>query len=99
MPNIEIYGYAVNSTGDVARRIIVTLRDQIFELFKDSPFVDEMVVTAIDSDVTDKNHEDQPFLRLLSSEEEHVGEILEKLKTLGLDIEYQKLEAFYPKKT
>ena len=97
MPNIEIYGLAVNSRSDVATRIVVELRDKIFELFKDSPFVGEMVVTAIDSDVTDKNHEDQPFLRLLSSEEDHVPEILEKLQTLGMDIEYQKLEKFIPK--
>jgi hypothetical protein len=99
MPNIEIYGLAVNSMRDVATRMVAELRDKIFDLFKDSPFVGEMVVTAIDSDVTDKNREDQPFLRLFSSEEDHVPEILEKLQTLGMDIEYQKLEKFIPKKT
>ena len=98
MPNIEIYGLAVNSRGDIATRMVVELKDKIFGLFKDSPFVGEMVVTAIDSDVTDKDYEEQPFLRLLSSKEDHVNEILEKLKTLGMDIEYQKLEKFILKK-
>ena len=90
MPNIEIHGLPYEEADDLANRI--------FYLFKEKPYVNEMVVTIFPSIVKDNNWKDQPFLRLANSCQEHTEEILEKLQTLNIDIEHLVLAKFIPKK-
>jgi hypothetical protein len=89
MPNIEIHGLGFLEAD--------ALFDKIFELFKDKPYVDEMVVTICKTTVRNRNRNPKPFLRLVNSSEEHREEILCVLETL-MDTEDQKLNAFRPKK-
>lgn len=92
MPNIEIHGFL---DFNEARK----LRQTVFALFKDEPFVDDMVVEIYPTDVGDRHDKSQPFFRLTNSREEHSEKILNTLYTLGLDIEYPpKLKKFIPKK-
>lgn len=88
MPNIEIHGL-VGQEGE--------LRMRIFDLFKDKPYVDEMVITSIEDFVIDRKGFSQPFIRLVNSCQEHTEEIIEMLKTLNVDIEHLELKAFIPK--
>jgi len=92
MPNIEIHGQFGNPN------IPTVLERRIFNLFSDRPYVDEMVVTFCNDHVHDANGNDQPFIRLANSCQEHTEEILERLKTLNIDIEHLRLEKFIPKK-
>ena len=92
MPNIEIHG----SSEEVSKM----LRRQIFEeLFKDKPYVDEMVVTIVPSEVRDVKTFEQPFFRLLSPDSKEAEEILRILheKVPGIDIEYLEVRRFIPK--
>ena len=88
MPNIEIHGV------DKPRNLAL----KIFEIFQDRPYVDEMVVTIHSTEVINKKCEPQPFLRLVNSHREYSQEIIEKLRTLNIDIEEFVLETFYPAK-
>ena len=90
MPNIEIHGFENPEAGSV--------RCKIFNLFRDTPYVGEMVVTIFPTDVKDSDGKDQPFIRLVNSGQEHTQEILKRLKTLRIDIEQLRLEAFFPAK-
>lgn len=93
MPNIEIHG--------LKREVSKALRDDIFQkFFSDKPYVKEMVVTIVPSEVTDVENRKQPFLRILSSASEETGEILGILveKIPDIDLEYVKIEKFIPKK-
>lgn len=89
MPNIEIHGFPQKEAED--------LKDKVFELFEDRPYVDEMVVTIYPTVVKDKHGNDQPFIRLANSHRLLSQDLLERLRTLGMDIEHLKLEAFYLK--
>jgi len=96
MPNIEIHGLPGEEAGE--------LKDKIFDLFQDSSFIDEVVVTVYPTVVMDKDGKNQPFLRLVNTPESNIRkmrrtrEILERLQTLGIDIEHLKLVEFIPKK-
>ena len=93
MPNIEIYGSSP--------KISEMLKEHLFkELFADKPYVKEIVVTIVPSEVTDVEGFQQPFLRLLSSDSEEAKEILGILerKIPDIDLEYVKIEKFIPKK-
>lgn len=89
MPNIEIHGLHQQEAEEV--------RSRIFDLFKDVPYVGEMVVTICITEVRDQSGQDQPFLRLISTPAPYIGEIKEKLQTLGIDIERLELKEFIPK--
>lgn len=89
MPNIEIHG--------LHRTEARALFQDIFKLFKDRPYVDEMVVTMCDTIVENKHCKPQPFIRLANSCQEHTDEILERLQTLNIDIEHLVLAKFIPK--
>lgn len=91
MPNVEIHGFENPEAGAV--------RCKIFNLFRDTSYVGEMVVTIFPTDVKDGDGKDQPFIRLVNSDQEHTQEILDRLKTLGIDIEQLRLEAFFPSPT
>jgi len=92
MPNIEIHGQFRNlNTPAVLER-------NIFNLFSDRPYAKEMVVTFCNDHVHDMHGNEQPFLRLANSCQEHTEEILERLETLDIDIEHLRLEKFIPRK-
>lgn len=86
MPNIEIHGV------DKPRSLAL----KIFEIFQDRPYVDEMVVTIHSTEIINKKCESQPFIRLVNSHQEYSEEIIERLRSLKIDIEYLVLEKFYP---
>ena len=88
MPNVEIHGMFWQEA--------VRLEKKIFKLFKDKPYIEEMVVTIYRTVVRDSKGNSQPFIRLVNSCQEHSEEIVEKLKTLE-DVEHLKLESFIPK--
>ena len=90
MANIEIHGLGKGIRAD-------GMAKEIFQLFSDKPYVDEMVVTTFLTHVQNKNGKSQPFLRLINSCQEHTEEIIEKLKSFNMDIEHARLHAFYPK--
>ena len=89
MPNIEIHGLSAKEAK--------TLEEKVFSLFKGFEFFIDMVVTFCPTDVRNYKGEKQPFLRLLNSSLEYNPIIIKKMKTLKIDIEVVKLEAFYPK--
>ncbi len=89
MPNIEVHGKVRQA------EFIETI---IFDMFSEKKYVDEMVVTTYPTTVVDKNGKNQPFLRLVSSCQEHTEEILEILLGLGMDVECVQLQGFYPKR-
>ena len=85
MPNVEIHGLGWRDAN--------ALYDKVFELFKNKPYVKEMVVTI----VRDRNRNSKPFFRLVNSCQEHSEEIICALETL-MDTEHQELKSFRPKK-
>ena len=91
MPNIEVHGFGRGKEGE-------QMRENIFWLFDDKPYVDEMVVTLFSTNVRDKNKKAQPFFRLVNSCQEHSEEIIRMLQEqFGLDVEHLQLVKFYPK--
>ncbi len=93
MPNIEIHG----SLAECSKM----LREMLFnQLFVGTPYIGEMVVTIVPSEVTDAKGSQQPFFRLFSpdpKEAEGILEILER-NVPGIDVEYIRIEKFVPKK-
>lgn len=89
VPNVEIHG--------MSDWIAARLESKIFKLFGDKPYIEEMVVTIYRTIVRDFKGNSQPFIRLVNSCQEHSEEIVENLKTLGIDVEHLKLESFIPK--
>ena len=89
MPNVEIHGLSESEAKG--------LRRKIFRLFSDKEYVGEMVVTIHLTDCEDKLGYSQPFIRLANSCQKSTQEIVEKLKSLSMDIEHLKLEEFFPK--
>ncbi len=87
MPNIEIHGVL-----DPDR-----MEDSIFKLFEDEKYADDMVVSIHDTKVVDRHGNGQPYLRLVNSCQDHTPAIIEKLKTLNIDIEFLPLQGFIPK--
>jgi len=80
MPNIEVYGldYVESETMDAKR---ITLKMKIEYCLADLDC--EYVVTFVRSTVFGG----EPFIRLHITEDDPKGEIIEKLKTLKMDIE------------
>jgi len=104
MPNIEIHGFgtqapiSVSVYGVQLKDPAFSLRARIFAMFKDKPYFNDMVVTIVPDETVDKLNFHQPFLRVVSTPVPYIGEIIELLKTLNMDIEIQELTAFIPKK-
>ena len=90
MPNIEVHGLSWWKARKIRRRI--------FDLFKETPYAHEVVVTIFSTKVTDIHAVNQPFLRLVNDRLKNAYEILVLLKRLGMDIEYLKLKQFIPRK-
>lgn len=89
MPNVEIHGLDKGAARGA--------RKQIFDMFAGGSYVDEMVVTIYPTEVTNAKGTSQPFLRLANSCQAHTGEIIKRLKALGMDIERLELAEFIPK--
>jgi len=85
MPNIEIHG--------LERKEAETLRERMFKEFEGESFLGEVVITICPDTVRNAEGKDQPFLRLI----DETGEIIRKLGSFGLNVEYIMLEFFYPK--
>jgi len=93
MPDIETHG--------LKREVAEALKSDIFKkYFSDKPYIGEMVVTIVPSEVTDVDGRKQPFLRLLSSDPGEADEILRTLerKIPDIDLEYVEIKKFIPKK-
>jgi|GEM_PF-3809859 len=90
MPNFEMYGFEENSHTPYA--------DKIADFFKDRSDETDFVITAIQSKVYDYQATKQPFIRLVSTPGKRNEEILGFLQTLGVDVEFLELSAFFPKK-
>ncbi len=93
MPNIEIHGVLTGSSTLGAEG----LRKRIFALFLKKPYIVDMVVTILQSKVTDQGGDYQPFLRLVGMSSDPLEEIIEILKSLEMDIEVLLLESFHTK--
>ncbi|MCK4355262.1 hypothetical protein KAW43_02895 [Candidatus Parcubacteria bacterium] len=89
MPNVEIHG--------LGWRKAVALRKKVFVLFKNKPYVEEMVVTIYRTVVTNYKGDSKPFFRLVNSCQEHSEEIVSGLETL-MDTEHGELKSFRLKK-
>jgi hypothetical protein len=89
MTNIEVHG--LHSTGT---RI---LKQQIIRIFGGKPYANKIRVTTFSSHAVNCQGIDTPFIRLFSTSEILVSEIIKKLKELGVDIEYVELKAFFPR--
>ncbi|MFA6551241.1 MAG: hypothetical protein WCV41_01785 [Patescibacteria group bacterium] len=90
MPNIEVYGITGERTIDIEKKI--------HGLFETKPYAADYVITFIASGVVDKDGNNQPFLRLVSTPNAHLDDILLELQKLNMDIEVQMLKQFIPKK-
>ena len=88
MPNIEIHG--------LDREQGIMLETQIFHVFSQEDYVEDMVVTRFSTVVHDESGMVRPFLRLVNSSQKDSQAIMEKLKQFGLDIEHLELVRFYP---
>lgn len=91
MPNIQIHGLRRIEGHELAEKIFKTIKKEDPALAKDA------VVEMCDTRVVDENLEEQPFLRICSSDSDHLDHLVKMLKPLGYDIETLKLEGFYPK--
>lgn len=91
MPNIEIRG--------LPKAAAKKLRKEIFALFDEREYVNEMVVSVETTDVEDRKGEKQPFFRLANSCQKHTPEIIWRLrKVFNMDVEHVALKKFYPKR-
>ena len=91
MPNIEIHGFGA---GIESRR----LHNKIKEALQDKPFAKRVVITHCNDLVFDLEENNQPYLRIRTSQ--HEEELLAALQEAGinLDIEVQPIKRFIPKK-
>lgn len=90
MPNIEIFGFEKEEAEK--------LEKNIFDAFQDKAYVEDMVVTIHhNTTVRDMNGQDQPFIRVSSSPNCHIDEILEVISSsLKIDVEHLALKCFLP---
>jgi len=97
MPNIKVYGFvdSVDSIDSVKKAS--KLFEKIEELFKNESYYKDVVFTVVPSKVTNLNAEDQPYIQLELNCMRGYKKKLEKLKTLGMDIQVVKLYDFIPK--
>lgn len=100
MPNVEIHGLG-DEIGmprvliGAKRGLIEQLVNGITTLFADTPYRGEVVITMMSDVVHDLDGNPRPFLRLVSTAKDHDRDVLDKLKTLGMDLEHLVLAHFY----
>lgn len=96
MPNIEIHGFYHE------KEKAYWIRRLIFGLFKNQPYIKEMVVTIFYTEVEDWMANSQPFFRLINDRmepgitEEIISILHEKFPEM--DIEHILNQKFIPKK-
>jgi hypothetical protein len=97
MPNIKIYGF-IESIDSMDERIKAgKLSGEIADLFKNESYAKDVVITTIPSKVLDLEGKQQPYIQLELNCMRGYKKKLEKLKTLGMDIQVVKLYDFIPK--
>ncbi|MEW5907994.1 MAG: hypothetical protein AB1643_02345 [Patescibacteria group bacterium] len=91
MPNIELYGIARHSAESIT---LVAVLSKL-------PLKDEIVMTSFQGSIcADLNGSPQPFIRVISTDENEIEIIVKAIKSiefLHLDIETLKISGFYPK--
>lgn len=97
MPNIKVYGFveSVDSADSIMKAS--KLFEKIEELFKNESYYKDVVFTVVPSKVTNLDAEDQPYIQLELNCMRGYQQKLEKLKTLGMDIQVVKLHDFIPR--
>ncbi len=90
MPNIEIYGMETADAG--------IAEIEINKLLRSKPYANDYVITVVESRVRDRHRVKRPFLRLVSTVNDHIVDIIMELRKLDVDIEFQELALFIPKK-
>jgi hypothetical protein len=99
MPNIVIYGFSPNSDPEEAVAEL-KLRTAIQEALTGAKYCNEVVFTTIESQVTDMNGENSPYLCIWTTREEESTDITHRLEPLDIDIEVPPfLRYFIPKKS
>jgi hypothetical protein len=91
MPNIEVHGVSCidnrkQLVSKIARHLLVA-----------TPLIDGVVITSYDNTVIDVFGAEQPFLRVLCTDDEEAGRVIGLLKPLGMDIEWLSIRQFFPK--
>lgn len=102
MPNIEIHGFARETMvyGTHINADAQGLRCKIFEAFADEPFLSDIVVTVVASDVCDPFGAQQPFLRVYSTPGPDVDRVMQILdEQFDMDVEGPIEINFRPKKS
>ncbi len=97
MPNIKVYGIVKNPNIKKQRIAWKKLFKEIQKLFKNESYAKEIVVTCVISAVHDLKENEQPYIQLELDCMNTYSEKIEKLKTLGMDIQVVKLLEFIPK--
>ena len=97
MPNIKIYGIVRDINGDKELDKAAIISNKIDDIFKGESWYDDTVITIIPSIVYDFNTNKQPYLQLEFDCKKNYKKIVEKLKTLGYDIQVVKLHDFIQK--
>ena len=89
MPNIEIFGFEENEAKKWEKKI--------FDAFQSKPYVQDIVVTIHhNTTARDMKGKSQPFIRVSSSPNCHIEEILEVISSLKIDVEHLLLKCFLP---
>jgi len=89
MPNIEIHGCGLDE--DKSQAMGTKIADRLRGLsLKDA------VVSACNDTVLDLGGHRQPYLRVVCTDDAEAQQVIEALKPLGIDIEWLKLQAFFP---
>jgi hypothetical protein len=97
MPNIEIHGLGIRG---IYYEDAVNLKKKIRVLFAEKPYFSDMVVEIYDSDVSDvKEDRRQPYLRVVSSSQKEINDVVAMLRQLDIDIEQPPPIKFHPRKS
>ena len=56
----------------------------------------DVVITRVYAQVTDKNNQSQPFIRLTTTFNAFVDDLTNELRSLGKDLEVNILHKFFP---
>jgi hypothetical protein len=91
MPNVELHGFKPEEAEELRKRIVHTSGQDR------QPWVSDIVFTIVHDDVTDMPGKKQPFIRLVCTLNSYLFRLIEYLREFGFKVEFQKLEAFYPK--
>lgn len=95
MPNIKIFG--LKSKRDNYPSVVQNeIKNKLIEMFKKTSYADNIVITMIESTVESLNGGQRPYIQLEFTIEDckYFDKIIEKLKTLDMDIQLLKINKF-----